>query len=196
MAAKRKRRPRRPASTRRKTKPVARGRTSASQQLRRIAENGRRAREEELSHLVPQHRFQDFHGRLEGQTQIQRGRRFPAKCPSSRQGERPRRNPPFAKSPSIAGRRIENVRLQEMKAVAGPQVLDVPHLAQVQIIDAPHFVAALDQGIAKMTADESGPARYQSSHGLTPRPHEAFRKARCPRFARICSSNGAGPGPC
>lgn len=51
-----------------------------------------------------------------------------------------------------------------MEPLRGEEVLDVLFSPQVQIIDAPHLVAASRQGVAKMTANEAGAAGNQNPH--------------------------------
>ena len=53
---------------------------------------------------------------------------------------------------------FQHVELAEVEPLVTLQVLDVFDPAQVEVIDAPDFLAALDQRIAEVAADESRPA--------------------------------------
>ena len=55
----------------------------------------------------------------------------------------------------LQGLPLQHVELAEAEAIVALQVLDVLDPAQVEVIDAPDFLAALDQRVAEVAADES-----------------------------------------
>jgi hypothetical protein len=65
----------------------------------------------------------------------------------------------------VKPRTIEHVEFVKMEPVARKKVLDLLLFSQVQVVDAPDLVAALDQSVAKVTADETGSAGDEISHG-------------------------------
>ena len=55
----------------------------------------------------------------------------------------------------VQGLPLQHVELAEVEAIVALQVLDVLDPAQVEVIDAPDLLAALDQRVAEVAADES-----------------------------------------
>ena len=60
----------------------------------------------------------------------------------------------------------EHVLLEEMEGVRRLEMRDVAAAAEMQVVDAPHLVAAPDQAVAQMAADEAGAAGHERAHGL------------------------------
>ena len=59
---------------------------------------------------------------------------------------------------------LEDVHFAEAKTLVASQVADVRFPAEVEIVEAADFVAAGQELIAEMAADESRAARYQYTH--------------------------------
>ena len=64
----------------------------------------------------------------------------------------------------VQGLPLQHVELAEVEPLVILQVLEVLDPAQVEVIDAPDFVAALDQRVAEVAADESRPAGHEYGH--------------------------------
>src|SRR5262249_29424124 len=57
------------------------------------------------------------------------------------------------------------VLLEEMEGVRRLEMRDVAAAAEMQVVDAPHLVAAPGQAVAQMAADEAGAAGHERAHG-------------------------------
>src|SRR5262249_43986467 len=59
----------------------------------------------------------------------------------------------------------EHVLLEEVEGVRRFEMRDVAAAPEMQVVDAPHLVAELDQAVAQVAADEAGAAGYERAHG-------------------------------
>jgi len=131
--------------------------------LAAIAKDGRGAGEQQLLDPVPAHRFKDFHRGQERQPQVQRA---VVVSPGDVRigGEMKDGFETRVGEQAVQRIAMQDVEFVEMKPVARAEMFDVLLAAEVQVIDAPHLVAARQQGVAEMAADEAGSARNQNPH--------------------------------
>ena len=128
-----------------------------AERLPRIAEHGRRAGEEQPPDGVPVHGLQDGQRRREGQSQVQ-GVVLAAAGDVGIGGQVENRVESGLGEQPVQGLPFQHVELAEVEPLVTLQVLDVFDPAQVEVIDAPDFLAALDERVAEVAADESRPA--------------------------------------
>ncbi|KKZ85165.1 hypothetical protein RPHASCH2410_PA00195 (plasmid) [Rhizobium phaseoli Ch24-10] len=59
---------------------------------------------------------------------------------------------------------IEHIKLLEAKIRPALEMLYIAHPAKMKIVDCRYPITRVQEAIAEMTADKSGPSRYQGMH--------------------------------
>src|SRR5262245_12276886 len=86
---------------------------------------------------------------------------------------------------------MRDVMADELKALVVPQMLHVAHRAGDQVIDTDDLVAALEEAVAQVRADEPRPPRDRRPHGSLPGPGRrlfypsAFAPPRSPQLPAL-----------
>ena len=124
---------------------------------------------------MPLHRFEDLDSRQERESQIESAVRVAER--NIRIGRkvvyhlRAR-----LRKHAVQFGAIEDVRLVEVELVVAPKMANVRFPAEIEVVEAPDFIAARHQLVAEMAADETRAARYQHTHVVLSLSH-AYRLA-------------------